>query len=150
MSTKIRALIADDEPLARKGVQAMLKGEADVAIIGESADGLQTVAAIQEKSPDLIFLDVQMPGWDGFGVIEQVGIWKEERGLSCPPCTCGLESPHSLPSAKGDHHVQTLPSNCGQKFSQAQKLFFYQRRRTGDWAGVLFCYRALRPARAEL
>ncbi|MCI0694078.1 LytTR family DNA-binding domain-containing protein [candidate division KSB1 bacterium] len=74
MSTKIRALIADDEPLARKGVQAMLKGEADVAIIGESADGLQTVAAIQEKSPDLVFLDVQMPGLDGFGVIEQVGV----------------------------------------------------------------------------
>jgi two-component system LytT family response regulator len=74
MSTKIRALIADDEPLARKGVQAMLKGETDIAIIGESADGLQTVSAIQEKSPDLVFLDVQMPGLDGFGVIEQVGI----------------------------------------------------------------------------
>jgi two-component system LytT family response regulator len=74
MSTKIRALIADDEPLARKGVQAMLKGETDVAIIGESADGLQTVAAIQEKSPDLVFLDVQMPGLDGFGVIERVGV----------------------------------------------------------------------------
>jgi len=74
MSTKIRALIADDEPLARKGVQAMLKGETDVVVVGESADGLQTVAAIQEKSPDLVFLDVQMPGLDGFGVIERVGV----------------------------------------------------------------------------
>jgi two-component system LytT family response regulator len=52
----------------------MLKGETDVAIIGESTDGLQTVAAIREKSPALVFLDVQMPGLDGFGVIEQIGV----------------------------------------------------------------------------
>ena len=74
MSGKIRALIADDEPLARKGVLAMLKAETDIEVIGESADGLETVAAIQEKSPDLVFLDVQMPGLDGFGVIEHVGV----------------------------------------------------------------------------
>ncbi len=74
MSTKIRALIADDEPLARKGVHAILKAETDITVIGESADGFETVAAIREKSPDLVFLDVQMPGLDGFGVIEQVGV----------------------------------------------------------------------------
>jgi two-component system LytT family response regulator len=68
------ALIIDDEPLARKGIRSLLKNEADIEIAGECADGLEAVEAIQDKQPDLVFLDVQMPGLDGFGVIEAIGV----------------------------------------------------------------------------
>jgi two-component system LytT family response regulator len=69
----IRALVVDDEPLARRGIRVRLERAADVEVIGESANGPEAVAAIRELSPDLVFLDVQMPGLDGFGVVEQVG-----------------------------------------------------------------------------
>jgi len=71
---RIRVLIVDDEPIARRGVRLQLKGEPEVEIIGECANGLEAVAAIQELSPDLVFLDVQMPEMDGFEVIEAIGV----------------------------------------------------------------------------
>jgi two-component system LytT family response regulator len=70
---KIRALIVDDEPVARRGIRLSLQGEKDVAIIGECGDGLEALAAIREQQPDLVFLDVQMPLLDGFGVVEALG-----------------------------------------------------------------------------
>ena len=73
-STKrIRALIVDDEPLARERMRAMLGVETDVDVVGEATDGLEAVDAILEQSPDLVFLDVQMPKLDGFEVIQTVG-----------------------------------------------------------------------------
>ena len=74
MEAKLRALIVDDEPLAREGLRMHLEQEQDIAVIGESGDGEDAVRAIMELEPDLVFLDIQMPGLDGFGVIEQVGI----------------------------------------------------------------------------
>ncbi len=70
---KIRTLIADDEPLARDRLRQLLEAEAEIEIIGECADGAEAVAAIQKESPDLVFLDVQMPELDGFGVLEAIG-----------------------------------------------------------------------------
>ncbi len=70
----IRILIVDDEPLARKGIRDLLKNEPDITIIGEAANGREAAEMIAQHSPDLVFLDVQMPGCDGFGVIEQVGV----------------------------------------------------------------------------
>ncbi|HAB16361.1 MAG TPA: DNA-binding response regulator, partial [Verrucomicrobiales bacterium] len=58
---KIRALIVDDEQLARQRVRLLLDEELDVEVIGESADGFEAVAQIQATKPDLVFLDVQMP-----------------------------------------------------------------------------------------
>jgi two-component system LytT family response regulator len=66
-------LIVDDEPLARERLRALLDQEDGVRIAGECASGRTAVRAIQEKRPDLVFLDVQMPGLDGFGVVEQIG-----------------------------------------------------------------------------
>jgi two-component system LytT family response regulator len=68
-----RALIVDDEPLARKRIRRMLSGEADITVVGECADGLSAVSAINELSPDLVFLDVQMPEMNGLEVIRAVG-----------------------------------------------------------------------------
>jgi two-component system LytT family response regulator len=69
----IRAVIIDDEPLARRGIRARLKRAGDVDVVGECASGREGVAAIRDLSPDVVFLDVQMPGVDGFGVVEQIG-----------------------------------------------------------------------------
>jgi two-component system LytT family response regulator len=65
----MRALIVDDEPLARRGVALRLRKFKDVEIVGECGDGLSAVGKILELSPDVVFLDVQMPGMDGFGVL---------------------------------------------------------------------------------
>jgi len=73
MSGRIRTLIVDDEPLARDCVRLALEQQDDVAVVGECADGASAVEAIRAQDPDLVFLDVQMPGLDGFGVIERIG-----------------------------------------------------------------------------
>ena len=74
--SRIRTLVVDDEPIARERVLSLLQQEDDVEVVGECGDGAQAVAAIQHQVPDLVFLDVQMPGVDGFGVIEAIGAEK--------------------------------------------------------------------------
>jgi two-component system, LytTR family, response regulator len=68
----IRALIVDDEPLARERIRALLANEPDIAVTGECINGAQAVAAIRDTKPDLVFLDVQMPGMGGFDVIRDL------------------------------------------------------------------------------
>ena len=70
----IRTLIVDDESLARERIKRFLAGERDIEFVGECADGREAVAAIQTLKPDLVFLDIQIPELDGFGVLEAVGI----------------------------------------------------------------------------
>ena len=65
----MRALIVDDEPLARRGVALRLQRFRDIEIVGECGDGSSAVEKILELSPDVVFLDVQMPGMDGFEVL---------------------------------------------------------------------------------
>jgi len=72
MTMKIRALIVDDEPLARQKVRLLLSEEADVELVGESQDGVEAVAQIEAAKPDLVFLDVQMPEMDGFEVLRRI------------------------------------------------------------------------------
>ena len=70
---KIRVLLVDDEPLARERVRKLLEKEPDIELLGECADGASAVQMIREHAPDLVFLDVQMPELDGFGVLERLG-----------------------------------------------------------------------------
>jgi two-component system LytT family response regulator len=70
---KVRTLIVDDEPLARDRLRQLLRSEPEIEIVGECADGREAVATVQKTPPDLIFLDVQMPELDGFGVVEAIG-----------------------------------------------------------------------------
>jgi two-component system LytT family response regulator len=70
---KIRTLIIDDEPLARERLRQLLKDQPEIEIAGECSNGLEAVAAIRAKRPRLIFLDIQMPELDGFGVLESIG-----------------------------------------------------------------------------
>ncbi len=66
----IKVLIVDDEPLARDRLQKLLEAEPDVTVLGQCSNGKEAVKSIREKAPDLVFLDVQMPELDGFGVVE--------------------------------------------------------------------------------
>jgi two-component system LytT family response regulator len=70
---KIKTIIVDDEPLARERLATLLAAESDVELVAQCRDGEEAVAAIQDHSPDLVFLDVQMPQMSGFDVIEAVG-----------------------------------------------------------------------------
>lgn len=69
----IRVLIVDDEPVARRGILRLLRQEPDIEVVEECGDGASAIAAILALSPDLVFLDVQMPEIDGFSVIEAIG-----------------------------------------------------------------------------
>ncbi len=69
----LRALLVDDEPLARQRIRHLLRRATDFDVAGECANGLEAVKAIEELSPDLVFLDIQMPELDGFGVVEAIG-----------------------------------------------------------------------------
>ena len=66
----IRALIVDDEPLARRGVRQLLAPYLDVEVVAECRDGREALHALATLAPDLVFLDVQMPGLDGMGVVK--------------------------------------------------------------------------------
>ncbi len=70
---KIRVLVADDEPLARRGVCQLLAPHDDMVVVGESRNLPETVSALREYAPDLLFLDVQMPEMDGFEVLRAQG-----------------------------------------------------------------------------
>ncbi len=72
-TTGIRALIVDDEPLARQGIRMMLEKDRDIAEVEEARDGSQALRAILQRKPDLVFLDVQMPEMDGFEVLRRAG-----------------------------------------------------------------------------
>jgi len=69
----LRALVVDDEPLARRSIRRLLERRSDVDIVGECADGASAVMTIREQKPDVVFLDVQMPEMTGFDVIREIG-----------------------------------------------------------------------------
>src|SRR5512140_520519 len=69
---RIRTLIIDDEPLARERIRTLLNEETDFEVLGECANGTEAVAKIRNHNPDLLFLDIQMPGMNGFEVLRAV------------------------------------------------------------------------------
>ncbi len=70
---KLKAMIADDEPLARERLRLLLCGDEDIVITAECRSGREVVQALRADSVDVLFLDIQMPGSNGFDVIEQIG-----------------------------------------------------------------------------
>ena len=73
-SKALRVLIADDERLARQRLEDLLAHEASVEIVGRADNGVTTVEAIRELKPDLVFLDIQMPGKTGLEVVREIGV----------------------------------------------------------------------------
>jgi len=80
MGKQLKTIIVDDEPLARKGLAVRLQEHQDISIVAQCANGREAIAAIEATAPDLMFLDIQMPGQNGFEVIESV----LEQGLIMP------------------------------------------------------------------
>jgi two-component system, LytTR family, response regulator len=70
--TKIRTLVVDDEPIARARVVSLLRNETDIEVVGECATGRQAISAIESTSPDLLFLDIQMPEGDGLDLARAI------------------------------------------------------------------------------
>ena len=73
MSEPLRAMIVDDEPIARRGVRRLLSHDADVEIVGEAGSGVEAVAEIRRLRPEILILDIQMPDLDGFGILQELG-----------------------------------------------------------------------------
>ena len=86
-SAEWRVIVADDEPAARRGVRQLLAAFPEFSMVGECRDGAEVLAALDSLRPDVVFLDIQMPGLSGFDVIrartadrmtsqpERPGIW---------------------------------------------------------------------------
>ena len=72
-SKRIRALIVDDEPIALRGLRQLLAQESHIDIVGECENGREAIIAIRSERPDLVYLDIQMPGVDGFAVLREIG-----------------------------------------------------------------------------
>ncbi len=72
VAARARTMIVDDEPLARKRLRDLLAAERALEIVGEAGSGNEAVRMIRSERPDLVFLDIQMPGTDGFGVIREI------------------------------------------------------------------------------
>src|ERR1700712_4812265 len=72
MSAPLTALIIDDEPLARQELQYLLDAAGDVQVLAVGTNGIEAVELIRTHKPDVAFLDVQMPGLDGFGVLKKL------------------------------------------------------------------------------
>ncbi|MFO0040696.1 MAG: LytR/AlgR family response regulator transcription factor [Pseudomonadota bacterium] len=68
----LRAVLVDDEPLARRGLQIRLAAQRDVEVVAECANGIEALRAVADHHPDLMFLDVQMPGLDGFATLREL------------------------------------------------------------------------------
>jgi two-component system LytT family response regulator len=71
--TPIGAVVVDDEPLARANIVNLLRTDPEISVLGESGSGTEAVRVVRELRPSLLFLDVQLPGCDGFGVLESLG-----------------------------------------------------------------------------
>src|SRR5262245_41972963 len=71
---KIRTILVDDEPLARECIRLLIQDDAQIEIITQCANGREAAQAIDKQSPDLLFLDVQMPEINGFDVLNQINI----------------------------------------------------------------------------
>lgn len=71
-ATPARVLIVDDEEHARRYLRGLLEDESEIEVVGESSNGFQAIEQIRELSPDIVFADIQMPGLDGFAMVDQV------------------------------------------------------------------------------
>jgi len=73
LPARIRALVVDDEPLARSNVVLLLRANPEVEIVGECGSAMECLEVIRQQKPDLVFLDVRMPEYDGFDILEMLG-----------------------------------------------------------------------------
>lgn len=101
-NNRIRAVIADDEPLARRRIRQLLESHKDIDIVAEAGNGSETVRALRELKPDLVFLDIQMSALDGLAVLEAIGAKQMPVAIivtaheECAVRTCDADAPDYL------------------------------------------------------
>ncbi len=72
MKHKIRVLLADDHPIVRAGIRTLLSGQPNIEVVGEISDGTQVIPMVQELTPDVLVLDIQLPGLNGVEIARQI------------------------------------------------------------------------------
>ena len=75
----IKVFLADDEELVRGGMRALLAAEPDIVVVGEAANGYQTVAGVRALRPDVVLMDIRMPGHDGVHATREIASWPPPR-----------------------------------------------------------------------
>lgn len=123
----VRVLVVDDEPLARQRIRDLLARESAVEIVGEAGDGDAAVRAIRDLRPDIVFLDVQMPGKTGMQVVEEVGA--ERMPVSVFVTAYGQHALTAFELEAVDYLVKPFDN---QRFSQA----FRRARRIASFQEV--------------
>jgi two-component system LytT family response regulator len=113
-SGRLRALIADDEPLARARIEDLLRGEADVEIVGQAEDGVEAAEKIRSLRPDLVFLDIQMPGQTGLEVVSEIGA--ERMPATIFVTAYDQHAPKAFEVAAVDYRVKPFDD---ERFAQA-------------------------------
>ena len=112
----IHAVLADDEVLARQKLRQLLRDERDIEIVGESATAMETIELVRAASPELLFLDIHMPGMDGFDVIGALSSQTE------------TQTPHVIFTTAYDQYaVRAFEVNA---VDYLLKPFTYERLRT--------------------
>jgi len=102
----IRTILVDDEKLAIQGLQLRLQAHPDVEVIETCSNGREAIRKIKTEKPDLVFLDIQMPGFDGFSVVK--GVMEIE-----PPLFVFV-------TAYSEHAGESVRGQCGRLFAQAR------------------------------
>src|SRR5438270_11857841 len=102
----IRTILVDDEPLATQGLQLRLQAFDDVEIVGTAANGREAIRQIKTHKPDLVFLDIQMPGFDGFSVIQ--GLMDVEPPLFLFVTAYGDHALRAFDAQAGDHPMKPV------------------------------------------
>ncbi len=126
----LRVLIVDDEPLARERIRALLAADSEVEILGECASGEDAVRAIRDHRPDLVFLDVQMPGMDGFETLAAAAA--ERTGAMPAVIFVTAYDEHALRAFEVHAQDYLLKPFDGARFATALERAKRDRARGGD------------------
>ncbi len=100
--TPIRVLLVDDDPLVRSALRMMLDGQADLRVVGEAADGTEVPAAVDAHRPDVVLMDIRMPGVDGLAATERL------RSRPAPPQVIVLTTVNA-----DEHVLRALRAGAG-------------------------------------
>ena len=111
---RLCSLLIDDEPNARMRLRRLLKDEEHVEVIGEAKDGLEAVTEIERLKPDLVFLDVQMPGLDGFETLKALSPELPLPLIIFLTGSMNMLWPHSTPTPSLICLSQSSQSDCGR------------------------------------
>jgi two-component system, LytTR family, response regulator len=132
----LRVLVVDDEAPARRKILRLLRDEAGVEVVGEADSGEPAIAAVAEHQPDLVFLDVQMPGMDGFAVVEAISASAGAAG--CVPRIVFITAhDHYALRAFEVHALDYLLKPVGEeRFRAAMRRVRAQQAQSGDAAAA--------------